>query len=118
MSALPLSLATRRRVLVGVLALDIGFLLGFVPQYRRAASLESELTAERKWIRALEFQTKLAKVRDFGCALYLEVVNRNYGSGIDQATEFFNQVRSTVRHPASSDLRPALEAVVGQRDSG
>jgi hypothetical protein len=66
---------------------------------------------------ALESATKLAKARDLASALFIETVNKNYGTASKRASEFFDHIRSVMNDSAVSNYRGELEWMLGQRDS-
>jgi hypothetical protein len=106
-----------RVVLIGAgIVLLIGFLAGFVPQYRNASSLRSELHNRDGRIRTLEREANLSRARHTAGLMYLELTRRNYGIAAQHATAFFDQVR-TMLSDAAPEVRDAFHRLLGQRDA-
>ena len=106
------------RVLIigGGIVLLIGFLVGFVPQFRSASGLRNELYSRHERIRTLERDASLSRARDTASLVYLELTRRNYGIAAQHATGFFDQIR-TMLSGAPPEVRGALERLLSQRDA-
>ena len=106
-----------RLVLIGaVVMLLIGFLAGFVPQFRSASSLRNELHTRDERIRTLERDASLSRARDTASLIYLELTRRNYGIAAQHATRFFDQIR-TILSGSPAEVRGMLERLLNQRDT-
>jgi hypothetical protein len=98
------------------IVLLIGFLVGFVPQFRSASSLRNELHSRDERIRTLERDASLSRARHTASLMYLELTRRNYGIAAQHATAFFDQVR-TMLSDAPPEIRGTLERLLSQRDA-
>ena len=94
----------------------IGFLVGFVPQYRGASSLRRELHDRDERILSLERGASLSRARDTASRMYLEVTRRNYGIAGQHSSTFFDQIR-TMLSGAPPEVRGALEKLLSERDA-
>jgi hypothetical protein len=109
-------LNTRVLMIGAGIVLLIGLLLGFVPQYRNASSLRSELHSRDERIRTLEREASLSRARHTAGLMYLELTRRNYGIAAQHATAFFDQVR-TMLSGAPPEVHGAFGGLLSQRDA-
>jgi hypothetical protein len=108
---------TRGVVIASVVFLVIAFLAGFIPQYRRAERLESELTAQRGKLTKLESNARLGTAALLASAMFLETSRMNYGNASRIASQFFSHVRSLLAETDDASTRAGLEQIVAKRDS-
>jgi hypothetical protein len=101
---------TRNLVIAGIVAVALAYLVGFVPQYRRASQLQIELET-------LERDARLSRARDLASLTYLEVTKKNFGTAAQSATELFNSLREAMGQTQDAGLRTELEAIGSQRDA-
>lgn len=94
----------------------IGFLLGFIPEFRTASGLRDELRVRDQRIQQFEREAKLLRARVSASLVYLELTRRNYGIAAQQATDMFDQLRG-LTSDASPQTRPILEKVLSQKDA-
>lgn len=107
-----------RNLLIGAAVLCIAaFLLGFIPQFRRASGFQDALHAREERIAQLERDVQLAKIRDTAGLLYLELTRSNYGVAAPQASALFDQLRQVAGNESYSSLRGEFEKILAQRDS-
>lgn len=93
-----------------------GFLLGFVPQFRKASALRNELRGRDERIARIEREASLSRARDLASLLYLELTRRNYGIAAQQCCCLFYLVR-TMRSDSAPELRTVLERVLSHREA-
>jgi hypothetical protein len=92
------------------------FLLGFVPQYRAASGLRSDLRAARDEATALRFKAELAELRGLLGLTYLESNAKNYGIARQYSTQFFTRAGEIAAGTSDEGLRALLAEVSTQRD--
>jgi hypothetical protein len=104
-------------LLAGLASLIIAFLVGFVPQFLKAAELRKELQARDQRIEQFEREAKIATARDHASLLYLELTRKNYGIAGQHATQFFNHVRAMLNSTSDPAYKAALESAMSNRDA-
>ena len=113
----PKSSRTRNLILAAAVSLIAVFLLGFVPQLRKASRLQNQLQEREQRIGQLEREARLSKARDLASVLHLELTRKNYGTAAQHATAFFSHVRTMLNDAPDASLKSTLENIVGHRDS-
>jgi hypothetical protein len=96
-------------VALGVGALLFAFLIGFVPQWNQARSLERELDRTRYELQMLELEGRL------GAAL-AESQRGNYERARQLMTGFFSTLQQRLQAITDVGLRQELNALLEQRD--
>ncbi len=111
--------STRTKMLAGaiVAALVGGYLAGFIPQYSRIRDMRTQQEADHNRVQTLEAEAKLDKATGLASAMFIDAVNKNYGTASARATEFFNHVRSIMDEPVTPEQHATLEWMLGQRDA-
>ena len=94
-----------------------GFLLGFVPEYRKNRELAALLENPQKTIEAQKLQLELAEVRDDAGLMYLEVSRQNYGLARDHATAYYNKLNDLIGQSHDENLKKSLTELLASRDS-
>ncbi len=109
------SITGRTKLISAVVVLSVVFLVGFVPQYRKARALRSEAAIAQDRIVSLQGKLKLAELRDLMGLVYLETSRKNYGVALQYSTQFFTQARQLA---AESDpgVTAVLHEILPQRD--
>ena len=107
---------SRTKLILGAGALLAVFLLGFVPQYRAASGLRSELLAEREELQSLRSKARLAELRDLAGLTYLESNARNYGIAGQYSTRFFVRAGEIAAETEDQGLKELLSEIAAQRD--
>ena len=98
-----------RKFLVWVILLVIGFLLGFVPQYLKAHSLNEQVTR-------CQADLQLAQVRQFGALTYVAATQLNYGNASSYAQQFFAQAQKVAASPGDPAAQSLANEVLSARD--
>jgi hypothetical protein len=111
-----LSVSPTTAFIVVIVAIVAAFLLGFVPEFNRASALNAELSASRERLRSADWQLKLAKARDTGASLFIQLNKRNYGNAAGLASDFFKQVQTAASHAPDATQKNALASVAARRD--
>ena len=106
----------RKKLIIGAVAAAALFLVGFVPQYLKAAKFREELRAAQLTMAANQQKVQVAALRDQMGLMYLETNRKNFGLARQYATQFFSQAREVANATADAELKAALERVLQRRD--
>ena len=106
-----------RNLLLGAGLLFVaGLLIGFVPEFLKVRSLESEESARQQQIQELQEQIALGQAKDHAAMLYLDLTQQNYGLASQHATAFFNSITRIAQNTRNPDLRAQLQGIAGRRN--
>ncbi len=97
-----------KKVAVAAVVLVAVFLAGFLPQFLKRNSLESQ------WQEATR-QNREAQVRDLAAFAYVQASQKNYGLAAQTASDFFGRVQQLAAERPGAARRP-LEEILGWRD--
>ena len=100
----------RKNLLVWLILLIVGFLLGFIPQYRHARELQASLTS-------CQLKQQLSDIRAGAAIAYLEVTRKNYGIAGDYASRMFNQITQLSTATNDANLKNILAKVESRRQA-
>ncbi len=98
-----------KKLIVGVVAVIVIFLIGFVPQYVRAQRLEEELRQSRE-------QRAGAQLRDLVGLVYVQANQKNYGLAAETSSRFFTRVREAANQVEDANRRKAVEDLLASQD--
>lgn len=98
----------RKNLLVWLILLLVGFLFGFIPQYRHARELQASLTS-------CQLKQQFSDVRAGAAIAYLEVTRKNYGTAGDYASRMFNQISQLSATTNDANLKNMLANVEAKR---
>lgn len=98
-----------RKFLVWVVLLVVGFLLGFVPQFLKANSLNEQVTR-------CQADLELAQVRQYGALTYVAATQLNYGTASTYAQQFFAQAQKVASSPGDPAAQGLANEVLSARD--
>jgi hypothetical protein len=107
----------KAKIILVVALLVVVFLLGFVPQNRRARSAEQELSQARASLEARDAQLRMAQLRDLATLMHLEAARRNYRSAGEYSTRFFDRLSDASRAAEDPALQATLRELLELRDS-
>ncbi|MGB8986724.1 MAG: hypothetical protein WCC37_08990 [Candidatus Sulfotelmatobacter sp.] len=99
----------RNNIVLWLCLLVVGFLVGFVPEYLRARRFEQEVATSTT-------QLETCQLRDEATLMYLEAMQRNYGTSGDDASRFFDQTQRLANSTKDAALRDVLREILGLRD--
>jgi hypothetical protein len=94
-----------------------GFVLGFVPEYKKNRELQAELQDPQKAIAALRLQVQLGELRDIASLMLLEVSRQNYGLARDYSEQYYNKLKEATETVQDEALKNSLEQLTTTRDS-
>ena len=100
-----------------VILLVGGFLLGFVPEYRKNRELASQLESPLKTIDALKLQLQLGELRDNAGLMLLELSRQNYGLARDHASTYYSKLNDLLSESRDESLKKSLTELSATRDS-
>ena|SRR5579862_4673785 len=100
-----------------VILLGGGFLLGFVPEYRKNRELAAQLESPQKTIDALKQQIELGELRDDAGLMLLELSRQNYGLARDHASSYYNKLNDLISESQDESLKKSLTELSATRDS-
>jgi hypothetical protein len=99
----------RNKVIIGIAAAVVVFLLGFVPQYLKARRVDGELQSARQ-------QNAAEQLRDIIGLVYFQASQKNYGLAGETASRFFTRAREVASRMPDATGRKALENLSAPRD--
>lgn len=100
----------------GAILVIAAFLLGFIPQYRKAASLNDELTAAQQQLNAEREKSQMEKAGLLIGYIYLETNLKNYGLAGQAAPKFFDELQATANRTSNPSWQALIPAAVAKRD--
>ena len=100
-----------------VILLVGGFLLGFVPEYRKNRELAAQLESPLKTIDALKLQLDLGELRDDVGLMLLELSRQNYGLARDHASTYYSKLNDLISESPDESLKKSLTELSATRDS-
>ena len=100
-----------------VILLVGGFLLGFVPEYRKNRELAGQLESPLKTIDALKLQLELGELRDYAGLMLLELSRQNYGLARDHASTYYSKLNDLISESQDENLKKSLTELSATRDS-
>ena len=101
----------------GAILVIAAFLLGFIPQYRKSASLNDELTAAQQQLNAEREKSQMERAGLLIGYIYLETNLKNYGLAGQSAPKFFDELRAMANRTSNPSWQALIPAVVAKRDS-
>ena len=105
-----IALKWRTVAIVGAVLFLAGFLLGFIPQYRKVSTLTTQLETAR-------LQSKLREIRELASLSYMDASRRNYGSASDDSERMFTLATEVASDTKDDALRTGLQGLVSFRDT-
>jgi hypothetical protein len=112
----PQRISSRTMLVIAGILFAGAFLLGFVPQFRSASALRTEISGRDQRMQQLEREAKLLRARSAAGLLYLELTRRNYGIATQHATALFDHLRGMLPD-SSPQTRSSIEKLLSQRDT-
>jgi hypothetical protein len=109
-------MTNRARLIGGAALLLAAFFLGFVPQYRTASGLRSDLRAAQDEVSSLRWKMRLAELRDLINLTYLEANAKNFGVARQHSTRFFTRAGEIAAETSDATLKKLLAEIYGERD--
>ena len=103
-------------MIVAAVLFLVGFLLGFVPQFRTASALRDELQSRDQRLQQLAREAKLSQAGNLAGLLYLELARRNYGNAQQHAAALFDYVRGML-NDSSPEVRESLDRLLSRREA-
>ncbi|MGB8911426.1 MAG: hypothetical protein WCC85_04080, partial [Candidatus Sulfotelmatobacter sp.] len=85
-------------------------------QHSKGNRLEQKVSASTAQIEACQFSEQLSQLRDAATLMYLEAMQRNYGTSGDDANRFFDQAQRLANSTQDEALRTLLGGALSTRD--
>ncbi|MCW5979078.1 MAG: hypothetical protein KIT09_13440 [Bryobacteraceae bacterium] len=109
-------MTARNKIIAAAAAVVVVFLIGFVPQFRKARAMRSELATGQERIASLEMKLKQAELRDLMGLAYLETNRKNFGTARQYSTEFFTKAPDVAAGTSDPALAGLLQEIQQRRD--
>ncbi len=106
----------RHKLVLWFVLLIAGFLAGLILQYTRVQRAQQGLSASTKQLGDCQSGEQLSQLRDTATMMYLEAVQKNYGSAGEYSREFFDQAQRIVSSTEDPALRNLLRNTLATRD--
>lgn len=100
----------------GAILVIAAFLFGFIPQYRKAASLNDELTGAQQQLNAEREKSQMERAGLLIGYIYLETNLKNYGLAGQSAPKFFDELRAMANRTSDPGWQALISAAVAKRD--
>ncbi len=98
-----------KKIGLGAAVVVVVFLAGFLPQYFKRASVESQ------W-KASERKNREAEVRDLAALAFVQAAQRNYGLAAQTCGQFFARLQPIAAESAGTPAAKSFEEILGYRD--
>ena len=95
--------------IVGIVLFVAGFLLGFIPQHKKASDLAKQLETVR-------LESKLREIRALASLSYIDATKLNYGSAAEDSERMFGLAREVANDTKDDGLRSSLNGLATFRD--
>ena len=106
----------RTKLVIGLILLLVGFLGGFIPQYRKARETAEQLSTQSRELLSCRQSQQLSNLRDSAAMAYLEATEKNYGIATEYSKQLFDQAQKTVGQTDDPAVRKLLGDVLAARD--
>lgn len=100
----------KKVVITAVIVFIVGFLLGFIPQYRKGSDLRARLDRA-------QLSGELAQIRELAALSYTDASRMNYGSAAEDSEHMFNLASETANQTKDAGLRESLQGLLTLRDT-
>ncbi|HEY1240287.1 MAG TPA: hypothetical protein VGF16_07000 [Bryobacteraceae bacterium] len=100
----------------GAVLVVAAFVVGFVPQYRRAANLNDELAAAQQQLNSEREKSNMEKAGLLIGYIYLETNLKNYGLAGQSAPKFFDKVQAMGGRTTDPNWQALIPAIGARRD--
>jgi len=96
--------------IVAIVLFVAGFLLGFIPQHKKAADLTKQLETAR-------LESKLREIRALASLSYIDATKLNYGSAAEDSERMFGVAREVANDTKDDGLRSSLNGLATFRET-
>ena len=94
----------------GIVLFVAGFLLGFIPQHKKASDLTKQLETAR-------LESKLREIRALASLSYIDATKLNYGSAAEDSERMFGVAREVANDTKDDGLRSSLNGLATFRET-
>ena len=106
----------RTKFVIGLILLLVGFLGGFIPQYRKARDTAEQLSTQARELSTCRLSQQLSNVRDSAAMAYLQATQKNYGIATEYSKRLFDEAQKTASSTDDPGVRKLLGDVLAVRD--
>jgi hypothetical protein len=106
----------RNKLVLWFLLLLAGFVVGFILQHSRLQRAQQDLSASTKQLGSCQSSQQLSQLRDTATMMYLEVMQKNYGTAGEYSRQVFDQAQQIANSSEDSALRNLLRDTLAIRD--
>jgi len=96
--------------IVAIVLFVAGFLLGFIPQHKKASDLAKQLETVR-------LESKLREIRALASLSYIDATKLNYGSAAEDSERMFGLAREVANDTKDDGLRSSLNGLATFRET-
>lgn len=107
----------KKRLLLWLVLLVVGFLAGFIPQYVKTQRVRQELTAAKQQLDACGASTAMCQLRDTAAMLYLEATRKNYGTAAEYSQRLFERIQQEMDQTGDPTVKGVLAEILQSRDT-
>jgi len=109
-------MTNRTKWIIGAVSLLAAFFIGFLPQYRTASGLRSELRAAQEEVHSLRAKAQISELRDLISMTCLAANAKNYGVARQISSRFFTRVGEVSAGTSDEALKTLLSEIYEARD--
>ncbi len=107
----------RNKLLLWIILLGVGFLIGFLLQYRELAQARSARQTADAALADCTERRELAHIRELIVRTYLAAMEKNYGIASQYARQLFDEIQQVARKALSPAVSNALGELTKNRDA-
>ena len=101
----------------GLVALVVGFLVGWYPESAKRATAEADAAATHKKLESTEQSLAIYTFRNRAALLHEVVESNDYATGGQEATRLFTDMREFANKQQAGPVRDGVEKLLGRRDA-
>jgi hypothetical protein len=106
----------RTKFVIGLILLLVGFLGGFIPQYRKGRDTAEQLSTQGRELSTCRLSQQLSNVRDSAAMAYLQATQKNYGIATEYSKRLFDEAQKTASSTDDPGVRKLLGDVLAARE--
>ncbi len=100
-----------------LIALAIGFLVGYIPQHRSAAAATSDKNQAQAQLARAQQEAQLNGFKNRAAVVYVEAEKKNFAQASSDASSLFTAMQSYSDQTPDSGVRQQLSGLLSQRDA-
>ena len=107
----------KKKLILWLMLLVVGFLTGFIPQYVKTQRVNQEVAAAKQQLDSCGKSVAMSQLRDTAAMLYLEATRKNYGTAAEYASRLFENIPQAASQSSDPTVKSALDDVLKARDT-